>query len=104
MWCGIISLFPAMFSAMSQYGMTRRAIEQGVLKLDYWDPRTFSTNAYQTVDDRPYGGGPGMVMRVEPLRAAIKAARQASGGKARVVYLSPQGVPFTYRQARHYAA
>ena len=103
MWCGIVSLFPTMFSMISQYGMTRRAIEQGFLKLDYWNPRDFSRDAYQTVDDRPYGGGPGMVMGVEPLRSAIQAARHASGGQARVIYLSPQGVPFTHRQARQCA-
>lgn len=103
MWCGIISLFPAMFSTIATYGMTRRALEQGLLRLDYWDPRAFSTDAYQSVDDRPYGGGPGMVMGVEPLRSAIQAARQASDGKARVIYMSPQGRLFTHRQARHYA-
>jgi tRNA (guanine37-N1)-methyltransferase len=91
----VITLFPQMFDALTQYGITRRAAEQGSYVLKTWNPRDFTTDNYRTIDDRPYGGGPGMVMLGEPLAAAIIAARQrqASSGvkKSRVVYLSPQG-------------
>jgi tRNA (guanine37-N1)-methyltransferase len=91
----VITLFPQMFDALTQYGITRRAAEQGRYVLKTWNPRDFTTDNYHTIDDRPYGGGPGMVMLAEPLAAAITAAkqRQASSGvkKSRVVYLSPQG-------------
>ena len=91
MWLGIISLFPEMFRAISESGITRRAIETGILELDYWNPRDFAGDKHRTVDDKPYGGGPGMLMKVEPLRDAIKAAREAAGGECQVIYLSPQG-------------
>ncbi|HEY0665896.1 MAG TPA: tRNA (guanosine(37)-N1)-methyltransferase TrmD [Gallionella sp.] len=91
----VITLFPQMFDALTQYGITRRAAEQGSYVLKTWNPRDFTTDNYRTIDDRPYGGGPGMVMLAEPLAAAISAARQrqaASGvSRSRVVYLSPQG-------------
>ncbi|MDH2917826.1 MAG: tRNA (guanosine(37)-N1)-methyltransferase TrmD [Sideroxydans sp.] len=91
----VITLFPEMFDALTQYGITRRAIEQHRFALQTWNPRDFTTDKYRTIDDRPYGGGPGMVMLGEPLGAAIAAAkqRQAACGMAssRVVYLSPQG-------------
>jgi tRNA (guanine37-N1)-methyltransferase len=91
----VITLFPQMFDALTQHGITRRAAEQGKFELHTWNPRDFTTDNYRTIDDRPYGGGPGMVMLAEPLAAAITAAkqRQAAGGvqKSRVVYLSPQG-------------
>ncbi|HQW58535.1 MAG TPA: tRNA (guanosine(37)-N1)-methyltransferase TrmD, partial [Gammaproteobacteria bacterium] len=64
MWCGIVTLFPEMFKALTDYGITRRAVERGLLELHYWDPRDFSTDPHHSVDDRPYGGGPGMVMGV----------------------------------------
>ncbi len=91
MWLGIISLFPEMFRAISESGITRRAIEAGILELDYWNPRDFARDKHRTVDDKPYGGGPGMLMKVGPLRDAIKAAREAAGGECQVIYLSPQG-------------
>ena len=91
MWLGIISLFPEMFRAISESGITRRAIETGILELDYWNPRDFASDKHRTVDDKPYGGGPGMLMKVGPLRDAIKAAREAAGGECQVIYLSPQG-------------
>ncbi|MCZ6501038.1 MAG: tRNA (guanosine(37)-N1)-methyltransferase TrmD [Gammaproteobacteria bacterium] len=91
MWLGIISLFPEMFRAISESGITRRAIETGILELDYWNPRDFAGDKHRTVDDKPYGGGPGMLMKVGPLRDAIKAAREAAGGECQVIYLSPQG-------------
>jgi len=91
----VITLFPQMFDALTQYGITRRAAEQESYELRTWNPRDFTTDNYRTIDDRPYGGGPGMVMLAEPLVGAINAARQrqaASGvKKSRVVYLSPQG-------------
>jgi tRNA (guanine37-N1)-methyltransferase len=91
MWVGIISLFPEMFRAISEYGITRRAIEQDILKLDYWNPRDFTSDKHRTVDDKPYGGGPGMLMKVQPLRDAINSARALAGESCKVVYLSPQG-------------
>jgi len=78
-----------MFAAVTQSGITRRALENGLWRLQTWNPRDFTTDNYRTIDDRPYGGGPGMVMLVEPLEKAIAAAKAAGGG--RVVYLSPQG-------------
>ena len=90
-WFGVVSLFPQMFTAITEQGVTSRGIKQGLLKVDFWNPRDFTTDRHRTVDDRPYGGGPGMLMKVEPLRAAIQAAKEAAGPEARVVYLSPQG-------------
>jgi tRNA (guanine37-N1)-methyltransferase len=98
----VISLFPDMFAAITQSGITRRAFEQGKCRLSLWNPRDFTTDNHRTVDDRPYGGGPGMVMLAKPLDAAIDAAiqRQAEQGvpKSHVIYLSPQGAPLTHRR------
>lgn len=88
---GIVSLFPEMFRALTDYGITGRAVQQGLLSLRYWNPRDFTADKHQTVDDRPYGGGPGMLMKVQPLRDAIDAAKQGIGAGAKVAYLSPQG-------------
>ena len=85
----VVSIFPAMFDDVRGWGMTRRAIEAGQLELGLWDPREFAVDGYRRVDDRPYGGGPGMVMMIEPLRRAGDKARSMGGG--RVLYLSPQG-------------
>ncbi|WP_035384304.1 tRNA (guanosine(37)-N1)-methyltransferase TrmD [Ferriphaselus sp. R-1] len=91
----VVTLFPEMFAAITQYGVTRRAAEQGRFELQAWNPRDFTRDNYRTIDDRPYGGGPGMVMLAEPLAQAISAAKaaQAAAGvaKSRVIYLSPQG-------------
>jgi tRNA (guanine37-N1)-methyltransferase len=96
----VITLFPQMFDALTQCGITRRAAEQGRYILKTWNPRDFTTDNHRTVDDRPYGGGPGMVMLAEPLAAAIAAAkqRQAASGvlSSHVVYLSPQGRLLTH--------
>jgi len=96
----VVTLFPQMFDALTQYGITRRAAEQGSYVLKTWNPRDFTTDNHRTIDDRPYGGGPGMVMLGKPLAAAINAAkeRQAASGvkKSRVVYLSPQGSVLTH--------
>jgi tRNA (guanine37-N1)-methyltransferase len=84
-----------MFDAVAKQGITARALEQGLWTLRLWNPRDFATDAYRTVDDRPYGGGPGMVMLAEPLEKAIEAARAAQRdagiARSRVIYLSPQG-------------
>ena len=91
----VISLFPQMFDAVTQHGITRRAIENQILNVQVWNPRDYTTDNHRTVDDRPYGGGPGMVMMVKPLQKVIRDARQANeeatGKQTRLVYLSPQG-------------
>jgi tRNA (guanine37-N1)-methyltransferase len=91
MWIGVISLFPEMFRAVTDYGVTGRAVKNGLLSIQCWSPRDFTYDRHRTVDSRPYGGGPGMLMMVEPLRQAIQAAKQAAGDGAKVIYLSPQG-------------
>ena len=87
----VISLFPKMFDAITDYGVTGRAVTRGKLTIDYWNPRDFTQDKHKTVDDRPYGGGPGMVMKVEPLQKAIHAAKAVLGQQTKVIYLSPQG-------------
>jgi tRNA (guanine37-N1)-methyltransferase len=98
----VVSLFPEMFAALTQSGVTRRAFEQQRWGLSLWNPRDFTTDNHRTVDDRPYGGGPGMVMMAKPLEAAITAAkeRQVALGLAspRVVFMSPQGRPLTHER------
>lgn len=104
----VVTLFPEMFAAITESGITRRAFEQGKCALKLWNPREFTTDNHRTVDDRPYGGGPGMVMLAKPLEAAISAAkgRQAELGIAetRVVYLSPQGKPLTHERVMQWVA
>ena len=95
MWIGVISLFPEMFRAITDYGVTGRASRQGLLQINCWNPRDFTHDKHHTVDDRPYGGGPGMLMMVQPLRDAIQAARNAAGEGVRVIYLPPQGRKLT---------
>ena len=96
----VVTLFPEMFAALTQSGVTRRAFEQNKCGLSLWNPRDFTTDNHRTVDDRPYGGGPGMVMMARPLEATITAAkqRQLDLGLAapRVVFMSPQGRPLTH--------
>ncbi len=75
----VVTLFPAMFAAITEHGITRRAHELGLWSLATWNPRDYTTDAHRTVDDRPYGGGPGMIMMAEPLALAIEAARNDSG-------------------------
>ncbi|MDX1487638.1 MAG: tRNA (guanosine(37)-N1)-methyltransferase TrmD, partial [Acidiferrobacterales bacterium] len=86
-----MSIFPEMFDAVSGYGVTGRAIAKGLLQLRVWDPRDHTHDRHRSVDDRPYGGGPGMVMLAEPLAGALQAARAAQTAQAKVIYLSPQG-------------
>lgn len=93
MWIGIISLFPEMFKAVTDFGVTGRAVKQNLLQIQCWNPRDFTLDKHKTVDDRPYGGGPGMLMMVQPLKDAIQAAKQEAGEGAKVIYLSPQGRP-----------
>jgi len=96
----VITLFPQMFDAVTKSGITGRAVENQQLDLQLWNPRDFTTDKHRTVDDRPYGGGPGMVMRVQPLQDAIQAARTAQSGQRRVIYLSPQGRRFDQQLAQ----
>jgi tRNA (guanine37-N1)-methyltransferase len=98
----VISLFPEMFAAMRQ-GVTGRAVERGQVGLRLWNPRDYADDVHRTVDDRPYGGGPGMVMMVEPLRQAIAAAK-AAAPDSRVLYLSPQGKRLDQAAVRRMAA
>lgn len=97
-----------MFAALTESGITRRARERGLYEIEYWSPRDFVDNPHRTVDDRPYGGGPGMVMMAEPLEAAITAAKvkqEALHGRAgRVIYLSPQGRPLNHQRVMALAA
>jgi len=98
----VITLFPEMFTALTASGITRRAFEQKRCELSLWNPRDFTSDNHRTVDDRPYGGGPGMVMMAAPLEAAINAGltRQTSLGlpKPRTIYLSPQGQPLNHQR------
>ncbi len=87
----VVTLFPEALQALADTGVTGRAIRDGKIDLQAWNPRDFATDRHRTVDDRPYGGGPGMVMTVEPLRSAVRAAREAHGGGVPVSLLSPQG-------------
>jgi tRNA (guanine37-N1)-methyltransferase len=80
-----------MFQSITDYGVTGRAFKKGLLELECWNPRDFTLDKHRTIDDRPYGGGPGMLMKVQPLRDAIRAAKSAAGPEAKVIYLSPQG-------------
>ncbi len=87
----LITLFPEMFRALDAQGVTGRAVDRGLVELAFWNPRDYTRDLHRTVDDRPYGGGPGMVMKVEPLRMAIERARAAAKPGTPVLYLSPQG-------------
>lgn len=87
----VITIFPEMLAAITDYGITGRAVRNGQIRIETRNPRDFTEDRYRTVDDRPYGGGPGMVMMGAPLCAAIQSARNSISGKARVLHLSPQG-------------
>jgi tRNA (guanine37-N1)-methyltransferase len=123
---GIITLFPEMFNAISEFGITSRALKRGLIELSYWNPRDFARDKHKTVDDRPFGGGPGMVMSVYPLRDAIQAAKAKWGQtpwgltptsptttsvqqgqtitSIKTIYVSPQGKPFTQKTAERWAS
>jgi tRNA (guanine37-N1)-methyltransferase len=98
---GIITLFADAFAALS-HGVIGRAIENNLIKIKFYNPRDFSTNQHGNVDDKPYGGGAGMVMQVQPLRAAINAARAEIGTDTMIIYLSPQGTPVTQNLLQKY--
>ena len=89
----VVTLFPELIDAFTACGIVRRAVERELIQVNTWNPRDYTRDRHRTVDDRPYGGGPGMVMKVEPLRDALLDAKQAAGLDAKVVYLSPQGRP-----------
>jgi len=88
---GMITLFPEMFTAITDYGVTGRAVSKGLVTLQCWNPRDFTTDPHRTVDDRPYGGGPGMVMKALPLAKALAAAKNEIGMKTRIIHLTPEG-------------
>ncbi|AKZ64159.1 tRNA (guanine-N1)-methyltransferase [Herbaspirillum hiltneri N3] len=103
----VVTLFPEMFAALTQSGVTRRAFEQKKWGLSLWNPRDFTNDNHRTVDDRPYGGGPGMVMLAKPLQQTLQAAKQRqldmNLAAPRVVYLSPQGKPLTHQRVMQFA-
>lgn len=103
----VVTLFEPMFAALTEYGVSGRAYKEQRYTLTTWNPRDFTQDAYRTIDDRPYGGGPGMVMLVEPLQAALEAARarQEKVGNAAplTIYLSPQGERLTHARVREFA-
>ena len=96
----VVTLFPEMVLHAAAFGVTGRALQRGLWRLHVWNPRDFATDAHRTVDDRPYGGGPGMVMLPGPLTQAIRAAREAQRadgvGESRTLHLTPAGVPLTH--------
>ncbi|MDO8369782.1 MAG: tRNA (guanosine(37)-N1)-methyltransferase TrmD [Candidatus Nitrotoga sp.] len=102
----VITLFPEMFDAITQYGVTRRAAEQGKFVLHTWNPREFTSDKHRSVDDRPYGGGPGMLMLAEPLTQAIATAKQSQAQtgvvKSCVIHLSPQGRQLTHEVVKEF--
>lgn len=103
----VVTLFPEMFDALTKHGITRRAFEQQQVALHVWNPRDFTHDKHRTVDDRPYGGGPGMVMLAAPLEAAINAAKarqqQAGLPVSHTIYLSPQGAPLHHQKVKQFA-
>jgi tRNA (guanine37-N1)-methyltransferase len=99
----VVTLFPDLFEIAVRNGVTGKAVQRAVVELGLWNPRDYTTDKHRTVDDRPYGGGPGMVMRVPPLREAIRAAR-AANPQGRVIYLSPQGRRVDQRAIVEFAA
>ena len=103
MWAGVVTLFPEMFTALTEHGVTGRAVKRGQLTVEFSNPREHAHDRHRTVDDRPFGGGPGMLMKVEPLLEAIEAIRQKAPSRPRVIYLSPQGKPLTQRRAEELA-
>lgn len=103
MWFGVVTLFPEMLAALD-CGITGQAVKKELVKIAAWNPRDFTQNKHHTVDDRPYGGGPGMVMMAQPLELAIQAARKAAPQKPVVIHLSPQGKRFNQDAAVALAA
>ena len=104
MWAGLITLFPEVFEPLASAGVTRRALASGALRWEFFNPRDYSQRSHAQVDDRPYGGGPGMVLQAEPLLAALAAARSAAPSAPRVLLTSPQGQRFDHAMSRSLAA
>ena len=100
----VVSLFPEFIAQCAGFGVVGRAQERGLLSLRGWNPRDYAEGNYRRVDDRPFGGGPGMVMMIEPLQACLSAARADSELPAKVIYLTPQGAPLTQAKVRDLAA
>ena len=100
----VVSLFPEFIAQCAGFGVVGRAQERALLSLQGWNPRDHAEGGYRRVDDRPFGGGPGMVMMIDPLRACLHEARAATEQPARVIYLSPQGAPLTQAKVRELAA
>ena len=104
----VVTLFPEMVDHAARFGVTGRALERGLWRLGVWNPRDYATDSYRTVDDRPYGGGPGMVMLVEPLVRTLAAARAAQNGDGftatRTIHLSPAGRPLVHQRVAEFAA
>ncbi len=103
MWFGVVTLFPRMIDTLVEFGVLGRAQRRGLLQVETWNPRDYARNQHRNVDDRPYGGGPGMLMQVQPLQDAIHQAKIAAGGAARVIYLSPQGRVLNHSGVRELA-
>ncbi len=100
----VISLFPDFIRQSADIGVVGRARQRGLLTVEAWNPRDYATDAYRRVDERPFGGGPGMLMLIEPLRACLGAARAADPAKSLVIHLSPQGERLTQRRVRQLSA
>lgn len=100
----VVTIFPEMFEALTGHGISGRACREGLVELRCWNPRDYASDRHRSVDDRPYGGGPGMVMMASPLCAAIRDAKRSLGEGARVIYLSPQGAQLTQRRVEELAA
>jgi tRNA (guanine37-N1)-methyltransferase len=101
MWFGVVTLFPEMLIAL-EYGITGRALKEKLLNISCWNPRDYTQNKHRNVDDRPYGGGPGMIMMAQPLQDAIHAAKQAAPKKPTVIHLTPQGQVFNQAAAERF--
>jgi len=99
----VVSLFPEFVSQIAGHGVVGRAQERGLLSIHGWNPRDYAEGSYRRVDDRPFGGGPGMVMLIDPLQTVLKAAREADPRPVGVIYMSPQGAPLTQAKARELA-
>ncbi len=100
---GVITLFPEMFKAFTEFGVTGKAAKKGLLSVEFFNPRDYATDNYQSVDDRPFGGGPGMLMKYDTLQQAIVRAKKSLGKQAKIIYTSPQGNTFTQKDAERFA-
>lgn len=99
----VVTLFPEFVQGCAAIGVVGRAQERGLLQVQTWNPRDYATDNYRRVDERPFGGGPGMVMLIDPLRATLNAARAAAAEPAKVIYLSPQGTRLTQDKVAEFA-